>query len=582
MMKSKNIKSSIMFFKLNRLGNEEGLTLIEIMVAMMIFLVVSAGIAGTLMTGLRSTVSARQSTFGKEIAQQRIEEMRSRPYYVQYSADQNVGSQADIDLLDVYYPNLNTSSTTDGQGWAGRYYSGSDAHYTRISPPDIHGVVTTVETRFVDMNRAVVVPASSYDSNSAVKDVPPSNLVDVKITTSWSDRSGENNYALESMISSTGQATSGGEVGCAHSSNSMVDVNGILLTASTGTATPYTDIVTGILGDAHVSALYSCGATLATNATGGKMSIVGGTTYTGATVSVTGPPAIQKVVGPLNVTPPASYPIPTISNSKAKAEIEDESGSKEVEAEGEATVETQSLQLGQVSGTPTDTSSGGYKRWDFINPTITVTGAGTGDDGEDIEAEIEQENGVTQGKGSIGYKQINILPLQKWPTSTTTNPSAAQGLVFIRDFHAQANAKAKGIPGEATTTMTYSFTLGMFNPNKSGCTSSSTGDNCYDLYYSITPETPLQNVLLSNSNDRLKNALMTEWHSYTTSEITNAMTISADGKTANISADALVKITALYGTELKWSSNNKISVTPQGGLQKVWVGAINVAIEQDG
>ena len=158
-----------MFMKVKRLGNEEGLTLIEIMVSMMIFLVVSAGIAGTLITGLRSTVSARQSTFGKEIAQQRIEEMRSRTYYVQYNANPTIGTKADIDLLDIYYPNLNSSPTTDDQGWTGRYYSGSDAHYTRTSPPDIHGVVTTVETRFidhpknnVDMNRAVVVPPSSY------------------------------------------------------------------------------------------------------------------------------------------------------------------------------------------------------------------------------------------------------------------------------------------------------------------------------------------------------------------------------------------------------------------------------------
>ena len=53
-MKSKEIKSAIMFIKAKRPGNEEGLTLIEIMVSMMIFLVVSAGVAGTLMTGLRA------------------------------------------------------------------------------------------------------------------------------------------------------------------------------------------------------------------------------------------------------------------------------------------------------------------------------------------------------------------------------------------------------------------------------------------------------------------------------------------------------------------------------------------------
>lgn len=576
-----------MFTKVKRLGNEEGLTLIEIMVSMMIFLVVSAGIAGTLMTGLRATVSARQSTFGKEIAQQRIEEMRARTYYVQYSSDPTIGTTADIDLLDVYYPNLNSSSATDGQGWAGRYYSGSDAHYTRTSPPDIHGVVTTVETRFVDMNRAVVVPPSSYDSNSADNDVPPSNLVDVTITTSWLDHSEQNSYALESLISSTGQATTGGEVGCEHSSNSRVDVNGIILTASTGAATPYTDLVNGILGDAHATAAYSCSATLQTNATGGTMSIVGGNTYTGATMSITGPPALQKVVGPLDVTPPVTFPKPNISNSQVKGVIEDQSGLKEVEVEGMAMVGTQSLELQQVSDTPTETLTG-YKQWDFINPTITVAGAGFGDDGEDIEAEIQQDNGVTDGKAEVGYGQINILPLQKWPTTTTNNPSAAQGLAFIRNFQAKAEAKADGIPGNATTTMTYSFTLGMFNPNKSDCTSSSTGDTCYD-FYTITPSNPLQlqnapqNVLRSNTDYRLQNALMTEWYSYTTTDITDAMTKSADGRTAKITADALVKISAKYGTGINWrTNNNAITLVNQQGLQKVWVGAIDVSVEQDG
>jgi len=585
------VKNEIFMKRLGFLRQEDGLTLIELMVSMMIFLVVSAGIAGTLTTGLRTTVAARQSTFGKEIAQQRVEEMRSRPYYVQYSSDPTVGSTSDIDLLDIYYPNVNSTPVTDDQGWTSAYYSGSDAHYTRTSPPDIHGVVTTVETRFVDMNRAVVAPPSTYDSNSSDDDVPPSELVEVTVTTSWLDHSEQNSYVLVTLISSTGQAAPGGsgdpgeedpgEEGCEHSSNSRVDVNGILLTASTGSATPYTDLVTGILGDAHANAVYSCSATLQTNATGGSMTIVGGNTYTGATGSITGPPALQRIVGPLNVTPPTTNPKPVINNSKVKLEIEDESGDKEVEAEGEAMIGTQSLDLQQVSSTPTRSISG-YKRWDFINPTITVTGAGSGDDGEDIEAEIEQEDGNTEGEAEVGYQQINILPLQKWPTSTTTNPSAAQGLVFIRDFRAKAEAVADGTPGNAETSMTYSFRLGMFNPNKCGCTSSSTGDTCYD-FYTITPSNPLQNVLLSNSNYRLQNALMTEWYSYTTDDIANAMTESDDGRTATITADALVKISAKFGTEIRWrTSNNAITLMSQQGLQKVWIGAIDVSVEQDG
>lgn len=569
---------------------EEGLTLIEIMVSMMIFLVVSAGIAGTLMTGLRTTVSARQSTFAKETAQAQIEEMRAKTFYVPYSDDPGIGTKSDFDLLDRYYPDLNTTPTVDDQVWTGQYFSGSDAHYTRISPPDTHGIVTTVETRFVDSNRIVVVPPSSYDSNSADNDTPPSKLVDVKVTAAWGDRSGEQSYVLESLISATGQTPPVTESGCEHASNSRVDVKGLILTASTGTADPYTALVNGTLGDAHAAAVYGCESDMEASATGGQMSVVGGSTYTGATVLVTGPPAIEDVVGPLNVGPPGTWPKPTISNSKAKGEIEDKGSGKEVGVEGEANVGTQSLQLEQVSGTPTNDMGseycmGGYKRWDFINPTITVNGAGGGDDGEDIEAEIEQKNGDTTGTAEVGYQQVNILPLQKWPTSTTDNPSAAQGIVFIRDFKAKAEAKANGTPSGASTTMTYSFTLYMFNPNKSGCTYSSTGDTCYDPY-SISPSNPLQNVLLSNSNYRLQNELMTEWYSYTTSDITNAMYAAADGTTATITADALVKISAKYGVEINWKTNNphkdRITLVSQLGLQKTWLGKIDISVEQHG
>jgi len=587
-----------------RMAEDDGLTLVEIMVSMMIFLVVSTGIAGTMIAGLQSTVSARFSTFGKEEAQQQIEEMRSRTYYVPYSSDPNVGTTADYDLLDIYYPNLNTNQTIDNRGWTGQYYSGSDAHYTKVSPPDEHGIIRTVETRFVYSDRSVVVPPSSYNSKSAGNDIPPSDLVDVKVTTSWSDRTGPNTYTLETLISATGQTPPVVESGCIHSSNSRVDANGLMLTVSDGTDEPYSAVVNGILGDAHASAVYSCNSNILVSSTGGQMSIVGGSTFTGANISISGPPAIQRVVGPESVGPPASWPMPTITNSSARGFIGDETGSKEVDAEANASVGSQSLGLDEVNGTPTDSDSGYYK-WDFLNPAITATGA-MGDDEDDcdmddeddlcgniVDAKITQDNGITDGTASVSYDQVNILPLGKWPTSTTANPSAIKGLVFIRNFQAGAEAKADAVPGHATATITYSFTLGMFNPNKSGCyigdeyeeEHEGYGDSCYDLY-TITPSNPLQNVSLSNSNYRLQNALISEWHSYTNDEINQATDTSADGKTATITADALVKITAAFGQEIRWKTSNphqdEIDLINQYGIQKSWLGAFDLTVEQDG
>ena len=123
-MKSRtHIKARLGYLKATA-SDDAGLTLIEVMVAMMIFLIISAGIAGAMITGLKANVSARQSTFGKEAAEQRIEEMRARPYYVPYNTDSEIGTTGDIDLLDRYYPNLSTTPSVDGEGWTGRYYFG--------------------------------------------------------------------------------------------------------------------------------------------------------------------------------------------------------------------------------------------------------------------------------------------------------------------------------------------------------------------------------------------------------------------------------------------------------------------------
>lgn len=568
------------------LSSEDGLTLIELMVAMMIFLVVSLGVAGSLTTGLVANVHARMSTMGKDAAQAQMEEMRSRTFFVPYSTNPDVGTTSDFDLLDLYYPDLNTSSTQDSQGWSGRYYSGSSAHYTKTSPPDSHGITLTVETWFVDSNRNTVTPPSSYSSNSTGNDVPPSDLVDVKVTASWTDRAGPSSYVLESLISATGQSPpgsggTGGETGgCSDSSDSHVNLVGGILNVNLGTTDPYTSLGSGKFGDAHASANYSCPISGLASATGGDFEISGGSTYTGADVSASAPPQEENNAGPVNVGPPGAFPQPAIANSKVQANAESENNGYQVEAEGEAYLGSMTLGLSQVADTPTGTLNN-YRRWDFINPTVTVNGAGTGDDGEDIEAEIHQENGSTEAEAKFAYKQINILPLQQWPTDTTANPSANQGLVFLRDFQSEAHSHAGGSPGDATNSLTYQGTVGLFNPNKSGCTSLSTGDTCYDLY-AISPTNPIQNISLANTNYELQHELLTEWYSYTTTDINNAMYAKADGTHTTINVDALVKITGKFGQEVNWkNANNNITLVSQQGLQQVWIGNYDISLVQN-
>lgn len=564
----------------NRFLHEHGLSLVEIMVAMMIFMVVAAGVAGTLIAGLQGTVSARQSTMGKAEAQEQIEAMRGMVFYVPYSTDPDVGTTADIDLLDVYYPNTNTTHGTDSKGWTGWYTSSaSDAYYTRESPADDRGIARVVETRFVNNEGDIIVPGSGYNSNTAGADSPPSNLVQVTVTTEWQDRGRDQNYTLETMISSVsqevpaGEGGGGDESGCTHSSNTQATVTGGTFITSTGTSDPYTELVNGNLGSAYVNGSYGCTASIHAEGEGGEQVVVGGSTYTGAAADVTGPPDDSENNGPLTVGPPGAWPKPTISGSQAEAEVESDSASYELKAKSEIYVNSQTLQLQQVDGVP---SGGGSctdscKRWDNINPALAITGNSY----HPAEVELEQVDGVSTVTGKVRFQQANLFPLQK---VTPNAANASQGLIFVRDFTITSTSTASGVAGGASNSLTYSATVGMFNTSKS---SSCSGDACYDLY-TISPSNPLQTAInLNDSNYKLQQAAITEWSSFTTADISSAMFASADGTVASVNvSDGLLKISMKYGSGYQLKNGSASWWTAQKGFQQLWLGAFDISVIQ--
>ncbi|MHB8341744.1 MAG: type IV pilus modification PilV family protein [Mycobacteriales bacterium] len=61
---------------------EGGFTLIEVMVALGILMVVSAGLVPLLVIGAKTSNLSALETVAKNLAQQRLEQMRNLPYYV--------------------------------------------------------------------------------------------------------------------------------------------------------------------------------------------------------------------------------------------------------------------------------------------------------------------------------------------------------------------------------------------------------------------------------------------------------------------------------------------------------------------
>ncbi|MHB1390238.1 MAG: prepilin-type N-terminal cleavage/methylation domain-containing protein [Thermoleophilia bacterium] len=575
-MKIKVINKHCFFSTRISFRNETGLTLIELLVSMMIFMVVITGVAPLLISGLKSTASTRLATQGRAEAQAQIEEMRSLVYFVPYSTDINAGSTADVDLLDRYYVNVVTSKTMGSDGWL-RWYSrsGNDAYYTAVKSADQSGITRTVVTRFVNNAGQVVIPSSSYDSDKAGYDTPPSNLVQVSVTTSWKDFGKDSSFSLSTNISATGQAAQGsgsigGGGGCGSQSSASVNITGGTFDFSTGSSGLYTPFVSGNFGEGHASfSADSCGVTITGSGIGGTVAQAGGTTWKGAEISAMGPPDQQKTAGPVSVSQPSSWPKPSITNSKVEGEVKGNLGTK-IELEGEAYVPGMLLSIQQVDTWPASLPNN-YQVWDVINPIIQVT-AGTEDQ---AEANIVNDSGLTTGNGKISYQQINIMPLQ---AKTTSTPSALQGLIFIRNFQATAQSMVKAQAGGASNAVTYTATIGMFDRTKA---STCTGDACYTLF-NISSASPFQTAInLNTTGFELEKALLATGYSFTAADITAATTAKSDGTQATVNIDGLLKLSMLVGTEVQMKSANK-SVTlyqPQGLLQ-TWMGKVSTTLIQ--
>lgn len=578
---------------LKRIDDQSGLTLIELMVSMVVFLVVSAGVATTLTAGLRTTMQTRIGTMGKAVAQEQIEEMRSRVFFVPFSANVDVGTISDVDLLDKYYPNLVTQHTTDSEGWEGWYTSNGvdDAYYTKVKPADVQGITRTTITRFIDENGNTVIPQSNpaYDSNVEGSDTPPSELVSMTVRTGWTDARGEQFYDLNTIISATGQTVQGagdasGEEGCNSTSNNYVDAYGGTFEILTGTADPYTEFIDGNFGEAHAAFSTGCDTQILGSGTGGKIT-VSGNTSTGADVSATAPPETHRSAGPTNYSQVASWPQWTITSSKVEGEAED--GQNEREGEGEASVGGMTVSIQEVDGWPGGTVSG-YQRWDFVNPIVEMVGGIDliEDDPDHMddqtEAEIEQEEDGIEGEGEVYYQQINIMPLQ---AKTDNTPSASQGLIIIKNFNAEVEGKV-GSHGHSPNVY-YSGDAYLFNSNGT-CYSESCGlANYVGPYHfygttssAVTIQSLLSNLINNDSRFRLEKALITEIWSPTKQNLTSAISYSASDDTATFSLDAMLKISAKYGDEVRMetSSPYTVSLINQKGLMKTYLGSMSMSL----
>ena len=224
----------------------DGFTLIEVIVAMTIFMVVAAAAAPVLVGSLRGAAVARDITQSKGVAQGRIEQMRDLPFYVGQAA----GDYKDV--LDSYYrcgPTASSpgcSSNTPSvaptcasttltalppTGWTG-YVASTAAHCvweptgplyrTVVNPvaaPGLGVFSMVISTQFLTGGDSpvAVAPSSTYTTQKPVRDAPPSSQIGVTVAVFYKCPSGvhytstysqiEQGTAITPLITSEAKAT---------------------------------------------------------------------------------------------------------------------------------------------------------------------------------------------------------------------------------------------------------------------------------------------------------------------------------------------------------------------------------------
>jgi prepilin-type N-terminal cleavage/methylation domain-containing protein len=200
---SRTPTSSLINRLLPRRG-EAGFTVIEILVAMVLFALLATAAVPLLITSLRASVVTKLDTGAKNLTQQRFDLMRNMPFRIAY--DPLVVTSRDI--LDQYYPDLvapsggvetkgyvTTQARRDGEPTTGPFYR------TKFTPT----LGSTTYTQWVAVQfltpktKVPIAPTVPYDAFS-LNDLAPSTLLGVTVITEWKIRDQSKRYTVYSQI----------------------------------------------------------------------------------------------------------------------------------------------------------------------------------------------------------------------------------------------------------------------------------------------------------------------------------------------------------------------------------------------
>lgn len=209
------------------MAGEDGFSVIEILVAFTLLAIVTIGTVPLFVSGMRSSLVSKLDTGGKNLNQERFEQMRTLAFHVDVNSasvpdpakctspsrtdPRNASGVAECDyrdMLDTYYRSLTlaTSTATGGYVPSGTARSADEpaigAFYRFVlNPvPGYPRYSQTISTQFLTPDRVPVTPGSTYNSQSAGHDFPPTRFVGVTVLTTWTAGNLQKKFVAFSQI----------------------------------------------------------------------------------------------------------------------------------------------------------------------------------------------------------------------------------------------------------------------------------------------------------------------------------------------------------------------------------------------
>lgn len=271
------------------------------MVAIIMIGLISAALLPVLVIGAKASTFTRLNTVAKNLTQQRIEAMRNLPFYVAY---QNTGPNGQFyDVLDDYYANVSTTTTTFPNGGKGTWVqSGTGAGGAPTGPyyqvsfstvPNSTGFSQVVYTQFLTAAQPVPAPVSAsrllqnaasplaapnYNSAAAGQDSPPSLLLGVTVITSWTWNGQPKSYKTYTEMADNGNTST------------LISSKATATALSVSSMDTGGNQLTGVVGDVELTGTLANTSSASAEATAGTISQSSGTVVSGASSTIVSPP----------------------------------------------------------------------------------------------------------------------------------------------------------------------------------------------------------------------------------------------------------------------------------------------------